>query len=68
MFEPYPFDLNGFIRGCQEQWDTTPRPYWLQTQFGDRNLSTGYSNIVFRCAPPIQRCGVQHVAKVHGRP
>lgn len=39
--------LTQFIQGCQQQFNgTTPRAYWLQTQYGGWNLE-GLSNVVF---------------------
>lgn len=46
MFEPAQWSLEGFIKGCQEQWKTTPRPNHIVRQYGGRNIDQ-FSNIFF---------------------
>lgn len=47
LFWDAPFDLAGFINGCQQQFNgTTTRPYLQLDQYGGLNLD-GVSNIVF---------------------
>jgi lysosomal Pro-X carboxypeptidase len=46
FFWDAPFDLNGFISGCQGQFNgLTPRPYWISMQFGGAEFPG--SNVVF---------------------
>eukprot|EP00898_Chlorokybus_atmophyticus_P007647 jgi/Chlat1/7884/Chrsp66S07307 len=51
MFEPYGWDLELYSRECERQWNVTPRPYWIPTQFGGRSLMDSLkhygSNILF---------------------
>ncbi|XP_072170776.1 lysosomal Pro-X carboxypeptidase-like [Diadema setosum] len=46
MFYDMPWDYDAFVRGCQETWGVTPRPNWMKTQFGGKNI-TASSNIYF---------------------
>lgn len=46
MFEASPWDFDDFRVVCQQRWGVTPRPNWIQEQFGGRNI-TAASNIIF---------------------
>ena len=47
MFEASKWDLDAYIKQCQEEWGVTPRPYMAKRMYGGRNLKSA-SNIVFR--------------------
>ncbi|GBG85638.1 hypothetical protein CBR_g40367 [Chara braunii] len=51
MFEPYDWDLNAYIKSCQDDFGVTPRPNWITTQYESRDIRTVLkhfgSNIVF---------------------
>ncbi len=49
MFEPSPWNLTQFARSCMKQWGVNPRPNWVLTEYGGRNISAA-SNIIFRCS------------------
>jgi len=46
FFLPSPWDLNGYIQGCKEAFNVNTRPFWIQLQFGGKNI-TSSSNIIF---------------------
>jgi lysosomal Pro-X carboxypeptidase len=46
MFLPAPWDLQAFIKNCQNKWKVTPRPNWAIDYYGGRNIKAA-SNIVF---------------------
>ena len=46
FFLPSPFSLDEFVRGCEQRYNTTPRPYWVLQQYGGYDIR-GASNIVF---------------------
>ncbi|XP_013394465.1 lysosomal Pro-X carboxypeptidase-like [Lingula anatina] len=46
MFEPQPWDFNAFAKGCKKQFGVVPRPQWIKTQYGGKNI-TSASNIIF---------------------
>lgn len=46
FWPPVPFDLAASTKGCQQQWGVTPRPYWVDLEYGAKNLR-GATNIVF---------------------
>jgi len=47
MFEPGPWNYSHYAAVCKEKWGVTPRPNWIQEQYGGRNI-TSASNIIFR--------------------
>jgi len=49
MFPDEKFDLESYISSCEQQWNTTARPFWLKYYFGglDGFDFSGYSNIFF---------------------
>ncbi|XP_051048216.1 lysosomal Pro-X carboxypeptidase [Phodopus roborovskii] len=46
MFESYLWDLDKFSEDCFSQWGVKPRPYWITTLYGGKNISS-HSNIIF---------------------
>ncbi|XP_078401820.1 lysosomal Pro-X carboxypeptidase-like isoform X2 [Cetorhinus maximus] len=46
MFEPVPWDLQLFSDTCKKDWGLRPRPDWITTLYGGKNISS-HSNIVF---------------------
>ncbi|KAF5195121.1 Lysosomal pro-x carboxypeptidase [Thalictrum thalictroides] len=46
MFQSNPFDLNKFIKNCQNLFGVTPRPHWITTEFGG-HVSCIYTNYLF---------------------
>ncbi|CAO2613801.1 Lysosomal Pro-X carboxypeptidase, partial [Lemmus lemmus] len=46
MFETYRWDLEKFSSDCFSQWGVKPRPHWITTLYGGKNISS-HSNIVF---------------------
>ncbi|GAQ77788.1 Serine carboxypeptidase S28 family protein [Klebsormidium nitens] len=51
MFEASEWDLPAFVKSCQDQFGVTPRPNWVLTEYGGRDVQTvlrySASNIVF---------------------
>ncbi|GAB1292333.1 Lysosomal Pro-X carboxypeptidase [Apodemus speciosus] len=53
MFEPFLWDLETYSNDCFNQWGVKPRPYWMTTMYGGKDISS-HSNIIFRvslCSP-----------------
>ncbi|XP_020373927.2 lysosomal Pro-X carboxypeptidase isoform X2 [Rhincodon typus] len=46
MFEPMPWDLQSYSDNCKKDWGLLPRPQWMTTVYGGKNISS-HSNIVF---------------------
>ena len=46
MFPVQKWDYNGFKKGCQDGFGVTPRPNWLELNFGGSAIASA-SNIVF---------------------
>ncbi|KAM7086658.1 lysosomal Pro-X carboxypeptidase isoform 1-T3 [Molossus nigricans] len=46
MFEPHAWDLKDFSNDCYRQWGVKPRPTWITTMYGGKNISS-HSNIIF---------------------
>uniref|UniRef100_A0A8C5P4P8 Lysosomal Pro-X carboxypeptidase n=1 Tax=Jaculus jaculus TaxID=51337 RepID=A0A8C5P4P8_JACJA len=46
MFEPYLWNLKKFSDDCYSQWGVRPRPSWITTMYGGKNISS-HTNIVF---------------------
>lgn len=46
MFYPMPWDYDAQVAACKAQWNVTPRPNWIVSQFGGKNI-TASSNIFF---------------------
>lgn len=46
MFEPSSWDLQEFSDGCFRQWGVRPRPSWITTMYGGKNISS-HTNIIF---------------------
>ena len=46
-FHELQWDINAYSEECQREFGVTPQPYWVETQYGGKNISS-YSNIVFR--------------------
>lgn len=47
MFEPHPWDLKTFSDECFKQWGVKPRPSWITSMYGGKNISS-HTNIIFR--------------------
>nr|WAU86919.1 birch protein [Betula platyphylla] len=51
MFPPQPFNLNEFINTCKRKYGVQPRPHWVTTYYGGRDLKLILhrfaSNIIF---------------------
>ena len=51
MFPPFPWDLEGVMRGCREEYGVEGRPEWVLTHFGGKDMKATLakfgSNIVF---------------------
>ena len=47
MFPVVKWDETQFIKGCQKNWKVTPRPQWINLQFGGKDIQAA-SNIIFR--------------------
>ncbi|KAG8651723.1 hypothetical protein MANES_06G016300v8 [Manihot esculenta] len=51
MFWIAPFNLSNYISNCQEAFGVTPRPHWITTEFGGRDIKSVLgnfgSNIIF---------------------
>ncbi|KAM9974791.1 hypothetical protein ACTFIW_008257 [Dictyostelium discoideum] len=45
FFPPSPFSLSDLTQQCQQQFQTTPDPYWITTYYGGSNFSA--TNIIF---------------------
>ncbi|XP_051882147.1 lysosomal Pro-X carboxypeptidase [Pristis pectinata] len=46
MFEPVAWDLKSFSDDCKKDWGLRPRPDWITTVYGGKNISS-HSNIIF---------------------
>lgn len=46
MFEPRSWNFREYSDDCFKQWGVRPRPTWITTVYGGRNISS-HSNIVF---------------------
>lgn len=46
IFPPYQWNFEAYAKGCLTQWGVTTRQYWVESQYGGKNLSAA-SNIVF---------------------
>ncbi|XP_037696975.1 lysosomal Pro-X carboxypeptidase [Choloepus didactylus] len=46
MFEPHSWNLEELSRECFKQWGVRPRPSWITTLYGGRNISS-HKNIIF---------------------
>ncbi|XP_069325255.1 lysosomal Pro-X carboxypeptidase [Eulemur rufifrons] len=46
MFEPHLWNLKEFSDDCFNQWGVRPRPSWITTLYGGKNISS-HTNIVF---------------------
>nr|XP_012324993.2 lysosomal Pro-X carboxypeptidase isoform X1 [Aotus nancymaae] len=46
MFEPHSWNLKEFSDDCFQQWGVRPRPFWITTMYGGKNISS-HTNIVF---------------------
>lgn len=47
MFEPHSWNLREFSDDCFKQWGVRPRPAWIITTYGGKNISA-HTNIIFR--------------------
>lgn len=47
MFEPQKWDFHAYSDDCFKEWGVRPRPSWITTLYGGKNISH-HSNIVFR--------------------
>ena len=47
MFIPAPWDLQSWIKYCQQKWKTTPRTNWVITNYGGKRYILEATNIVF---------------------
>jgi len=46
IFPNWPWNLDAYAKGCYAQWGITTRPYWVENEYGGKNLKAA-SNIVF---------------------
>ncbi|XP_002754795.1 lysosomal Pro-X carboxypeptidase isoform X2 [Callithrix jacchus] len=46
MFEPHSWNLKELSDYCFQQWGVRPRPSWITTMYGGKNISS-HTNIVF---------------------
>ncbi|XP_053526709.1 lysosomal Pro-X carboxypeptidase-like [Artibeus jamaicensis] len=46
MFEPHLWDLKEFSDDCFKQWGVKPRPSWITTMYGGKNIGS-HTNIIF---------------------
>ncbi|KAF5927066.1 hypothetical protein HPG69_018332 [Diceros bicornis minor] len=46
MFEPHSWNLQEFSDDCFKQWGVRPRPSWITTMYGGKNISS-HTNIIF---------------------
>ncbi|XP_017400421.1 lysosomal Pro-X carboxypeptidase isoform X1 [Cebus imitator] len=46
MFEPHSWNLKELSDDCFQQWGVRPRPSWITTMYGGKNISS-HTNIVF---------------------
>ncbi|KAM9039064.1 lysosomal Pro-X carboxypeptidase [Sarcophilus harrisii] len=46
MFEPQAWDFAAYSDQCFQEWGVRPRPLWIPTVFGGKNISS-HSNIIF---------------------
>ncbi|XP_077197476.1 lysosomal Pro-X carboxypeptidase [Paroedura picta] len=46
MFEPQKWDLGAYSDNCYKVWGVRPRPSWIPTSYGGRNISS-HTNILF---------------------
>ncbi|KAF6105675.1 prolylcarboxypeptidase [Phyllostomus discolor] len=46
MFEPHSWDLKEFSDDCFKQWGVKPRPSWITTMYGGKDISS-HTNIIF---------------------
>lgn len=46
MFEPHSWNLKEFSDDCFKQWRVRPRPTWISTLYGGKNISS-HKNIIF---------------------
>lgn len=49
MFEPQKWDLNARSEECYKLWGVRPRPSWIISMYGGKNIYS-HSNIIFRWA------------------
>lgn len=47
MFEPHLWNFKEYSDDCFKQWGVRPRPAWISTVYGGKNISS-HTNIVFR--------------------
>jgi lysosomal Pro-X carboxypeptidase len=51
MFQPFSWDLKSYDQFCMENYGVKPRPYWITSEYGGKNikavLKNSASNIVF---------------------
>ncbi|XP_036283791.1 lysosomal Pro-X carboxypeptidase [Pipistrellus kuhlii] len=46
MFEPFLWDLKTFSDDCFKQWGVKPRPSWITSMYGGKDISS-HTNIIF---------------------
>ncbi|XP_066225673.1 lysosomal Pro-X carboxypeptidase-like [Saccopteryx leptura] len=46
MFEPHTWDLKKFSDDCFNLWGVKPRPSWITTMYGGKNINS-HTNIIF---------------------
>ena len=47
MFEPHSWNMKEYSDDCFKQWGVRPRPSWIPTMYGGKNISS-HTNIIFR--------------------
>lgn len=63
MFEPQKWDFQAFSEECFKLWGVRPRPSWITSVYGGKNISS-HSNIIFRlvcfisCSGPLHQNGL----------
>ncbi|XP_065793066.1 lysosomal Pro-X carboxypeptidase isoform X2 [Muntiacus reevesi] len=46
MFEPHSWNMKEYSDDCFKQWGVRPRPSWIPTMYGGKNISS-HTNIIF---------------------
>lgn len=65
MFEPLPWNYEGFSDQCYSNFGVRPRPFWAETEYGGDRLQAA-SNIIFRCefSRPAGKCDRKNFPRV----
>ena len=52
LYVCFQWNFSDYSAGCKEEYGVTPRPFWVETLYGGKNISAS-SNIVFRWGPKL---------------